>query len=176
MDYPNILTEATLKLKTKVILFSGISLFIGLTKVLPTKLALIGLSFENSPKIIGWFLIVSTAFLFINYITMLLLDVVKYFKKNIINIKGKNLTGDTIGLTYKEISQAYEYNQNYQEEQRSTLADEVDDIHRKIKNLEESFDNKHLAFYNIVEFFFNGLLPTILAIFGFIYLYRFLVE
>ena len=52
MDNTSILTETTLKLKTKVLLFSGVSLFIGLTKALPTKLSLIGLNFENTPKIL----------------------------------------------------------------------------------------------------------------------------
>lgn len=181
MYYQNILTETTLKLKTKVLLFSGVSLFIGLTKVLPTKLSLIGLNFGHSTKTLGWFLIVITALLSINFIIMLGLDISKYFKKNIIYIKKKNLTGDFIGFTFKEIGEEYNkqevFNQDYQEEQsRSTLALEADSLYEKIKILENSFDTKHLKFYNIVELLFNGILPIILAIFGFIYLYGFLIQ
>jgi len=180
MSYPSILTETTQKLKTKVLLFSGVSLFIGLTKVLPTKLSLIGLNFEHSAKILGWFLIIITAVLFTNFLIMLILDISKYFKKNIINLKGKRLTGDTIGLTYEEIGEEYDrqeaYNQLNYEEQRGTLGDEAEDIHRKMKLLENSFDNTHLKFFNIIELLFNAVLPIILAILGFIYLYCFLVK
>ena len=111
---------------------------------------------------------------------MLILDISKYFKKNIINLKGKKLTGDTIGLTYEEIGEEYDrqeaYNQLNYEEQRGTLGDEAEDIHRKMKLLENSFDNTHLKFFNIIELLFNAVLPIILAILGFIYLYCFLVK
>ncbi len=178
MDYQNILTETTLKLKTKILIFSGASLFIGLTKALPTKLSLIGLNFEDNTKILGWLLIIVTVFLFIHFVIMVSLDITKYFKKNIINRKAKVLTGDTIGLTYKEIGEEYDSQQeyeNYQDERRGSLGDEAEDIHRKIKILENSFDNTHLRFYNIIELVFNGLVPIALAILGFKYLYCFLI-
>ncbi|MGB6327431.1 MAG: hypothetical protein WBF48_00770 [Halarcobacter sp.] len=179
MDNSNILKESTLKLKTKVLLFSGVSLFIGLTKALPTKLSLIGLNFESTPTILGWFLIAITTFFLSNFIIILNLDIIEYFKKNIINGKAKNLTGDTIGFTYEEIDDEYnrqnEYNENYQEP-RGSLSDEAEDIHRKIKILENDFDNKHLKFTNIIELFFNALVPIVLALFSLVFLYNFLTQ
>jgi hypothetical protein len=144
-------------------------------------LTLIGLDFENTPKILGWFLIVITVVLFINFVLMLGLDIVKYFKRNIINNKAQKLTSDTAGMTYDDIDKEYKRQEQYQEEYREvrghwSLGDEAEEIRRKVKALQESFDIKHLRFYNIVELLFNGVLPTILAIFGFIYLYCFLIQ
>jgi hypothetical protein len=179
MNDQNILTEITQKLKTKVLIFSGVALFIGITKTLPTELSLIGMKFKNE-KVLGWFLIAIMAFLLAHFLVMIFLDITKYFKKNIINIKARNFTGDTIGLTYKEIGEEYDKREQYNEfdpdKNRGTLSEEANDIHRKIKILEDSFDSKHLNFYNIIELLFNVFVPIFLAILGMKYLYCFLMQ
>ena len=138
MDTSNILTEKALKLKTKVVIFSGVSLFIGLTKTLPTELSLIGLSLVNSPKVLGWFLFSITTILFINFFVVLVLDYVMYFKKNILHFKGKNFTGNTIGLTYKEIGEEYDKQEDTSPAavRDGSLGDEAEDINRQFKALE----------------------------------------
>ena len=176
MDNQNILSEDTLKLKTKVLVFAGVSLFIGLTKVLPTKLSLIGLNFNQNEKVVGWFLLVITISLFINFIIIASLNIIKYFKYHLIQRKARTLTGNTIGLTYDEIGKAYDsQHEYYDEEQGGSLSDEADDIKRKIKTLEDKFDKNHISFNNIIEILFNFLLPIILAIISIKYLYSFLV-
>jgi hypothetical protein len=175
MDNANVLAETTLKLKTKVLLFSGVSLFIGVTKTLPTKLSLIGLDLASNPKILGWFIFGITTVLFINFLIVLALDYIKHFKTNILSIKGKKLTGDTIGLTYDEIGEEYDI-QGYsnQNEPEGTLGEEAEDIHRKFKILENDFDKRHFSLTNLIEFFFNVALPVVLAIVGLRFLYCFL--
>ncbi len=180
MNDTNILKESTLKLKTKVLIFSGISLFIGLTKSLPTKLSLIGLSFKNNEKILGWFLISITIFLCLHFIMMVILDLREYFKGNIINKQAKNLTSDIIGLTHEEISEEYHkhddyYNELYENERTGSLSEEAEDIKGKTTILENSFDLKHIKLQNIVELFFNVIAPMILAIFGLLSLCSFLI-
>jgi hypothetical protein len=146
---------------------------------LPTKLALIGLDFENNGKIIGWFLFTITLILFINFLVFIILDYTKYFRSNLLNKKLEQLTGDTIGLTYKEIGKEYdrqeEYTENYQNDNAGSLRDEANDIKRKIQILENRFDLKHLRFYHLNELFFNALIPIILTSFGLKYLYYFLI-
>lgn len=181
MDNQKIFTEETLKLKTKVLLFSGVSLFVGLTKTLPTKLALIGMDFEKSGKILGWFLIAITVYLLIHFVVMLYLDLRKFHKKNIIKAKGKNVTGDTIGFTEEDIAEEYArqeelYKDMTDDARRGSLGDELDDIRRKIKALEEKFDAKQVTLQYKIELFFNGALPINLAIAGIIYLLCFLVQ
>jgi len=146
---------------------------------LPTKLALIGLNFENNGKIIGWFLFTITLILFINFLVLIILDITKYFKSNLLNKKLEQLTGDTMCLTYREIGEEYdrqeEYRENYQNENTGSLGDEANDIKRKIQILENKFDLKHLGFHHINELFFNALIPIILTSFGLKYLYYFLI-
>ena len=47
MNEGNIFQDGTIKLKTKVLLFSGVSLFVGLSEALPSKISLIGLNLEG---------------------------------------------------------------------------------------------------------------------------------
>ncbi len=107
------------------------------------------------------------------------LDLVQYFKSNLINKKAKKFTGETLGMTHDEIGEEYERQneQQYREDERTgSLGTEVDDIKRQIKQLENSFDKKHLTFQNIIELFFNAIVPIIVAILGLKYLYCFLLQ
>ena len=179
MNSSNILAESTLKLKKNTLIFSGVSLFIGLTKSLPTKINLIGLDLTSNPKTLGWFIFYITLVLFIHYFFVLTLDYLIYFKKNILSRKGKKLRGDVLDLTSDEISEEIDDRHdgtecNQQEEGAGTLEQEAVDIKRKFKVLENDFDAK-LNFTNfVIEFFFNALLPFFLALFGLIYLCNFL--
>jgi len=175
MSHQNIFSEDTNKLKTKLYISSGLSLFVGLTKTLPTKFSIIGLNFEYNKKILGWFLFSITIFLFVHFTIIASLNVIKYFKDYFINRKSKTLTGDIIGLTYKEIGEDYSRQDQYIDtEPKGSLSNEVQDIHRKIKSLEEKFDKKHLNYYNLTEIIFNYATPIVLAIISIGYLYCFL--
>ena len=94
-----ILSEKTLKLKTKIFIFSLISLFIGLTHSLPKNIVLLGLKIEENQHLIGWFLFWITVTISINFIIYSLIDLSKYFKNSIIKILSKNIQSETIGLT-----------------------------------------------------------------------------
>jgi hypothetical protein len=76
----SIFQDETQKLKTQVLIFSGVSLFIGITKALPKKLAVIGLDFENSQDVLGWFLFVITLYLLVYFLILAVLDLIKYFQ------------------------------------------------------------------------------------------------
>jgi hypothetical protein len=113
------------------------------------------------------------------------LDLVKFFKNNLINKKAKNFTGETLGLTFDDISNEYDRQadilqddiyQNDRNENIGSLGYEADDIKRQIKLLESSFDKKHLTFQNIVELTFNIIVPLIVATVGLTYLYCFLIQ
>ena len=175
MNSSNILAESTLKLKKNTLIFSGVSLFIGLTKSLPTKINLIGLDLTSNPKTLGWFIFYITLVLFFHYFFVLTLDYLIYFKKNILSRIGKKLTGDILGFTSDDLEdQHYGRECNQQEEGAGTLGQEAVDIKRKYKVLENDFDAK-LNFTNfVIEFFFNALLPFFLALFGLICLCNFL--
>jgi len=120
--------------------------------------------------------LIITIFLFINFVLIALLDLIKYFKKNILYTKGKKLTGNTIGLTYDEINNEYKRNNNQEHNQCGTLSAEIEDIHNKIKIIQDNFDKKYFQFSNIIELLFSFIVPTILAIVSSVCLYTFLAQ
>ncbi len=179
MSYQNILSEETKKIKTKVLIFGGVSLFIGITQKLPTKFPLIEFDFNGIEKILGWFILVITVFLLIHFVTLAVLNIWNYHKNYFISKDAKNLTGDTLNMNYNEIEQECNKQLNSSdvssESQIGTLSGEMDDIKRKIKDLTDKFDKKHITFSNIIEIIFNLVFPFILAILGTMYLFCFLI-
>ncbi len=174
-----IFLESTEKLKTKVLIFSGVSLFVGLTKSLPTEVSLKGLNLEGKECIVGWFLFIITFYLTIHFVVLVGFDLIKFFKDSIISKKSKNLRGDTIGLTYEEIGEEYDRQNEYLEnnnfdEHAGTLGAEAEDIHRKIQKLKDDFDITYVSIYNKIDIVFNGIVPFALSIIGLWYLYCFL--
>ena len=89
MEYQKIFSDSTLKLKTKLMISSSICLFIGISKSLPTKLALIGLDLKNNENLIGWFLLVITFIIFINFVFMAYLDYSKFRNNDIFEKRNK---------------------------------------------------------------------------------------
>lgn len=181
MNNKNIFTDTTLKLKTKVIIFSGLSLFIGITEILPKKLVLFGLDFEKNERVLGWFLIIITLYLFIHFILIAILDMRIYFQNHLLDSKIKSLSGDTIGLNMSEISGAYELQQSEHhhdslDESRGTLYGESEDIQNKSKKLYDTFNSKHIQMYEKIELFFYFITPLLLGMVSMYYLFRFLIK
>ncbi|WP_066354351.1 hypothetical protein [Aliarcobacter skirrowii] len=179
MKRNTIFQEETIKLKTKVLIFSGISLFVGLSETLPSKISLIGLNLVGKECIVGWFLFIITSYLLTHFLLLVTLDLIRFFKKHIVNVKARNFTGNCIGLTYKEIGEEYErqheYNDNRDDEDDGTLSGEASDITRQIKVLEDRFDSLHLGIYNIINISTDAVIPFILGIIGLKFLYCFLI-
>jgi len=175
------LTETTLKLKPKVITFAGVSLFIGITQSLPTKISLLGLDLTNNPKALGWFILVMTMVLFIQFLVAVTLDCVMHFKDSIVDIKVKDLKSADLSMTHKDINETYDSGvahglvKHLQDQKEVSTSSEEDDLERQEIGLRTRFDKKHLTIRALVEFLFDVVLPVFLAGFGLIYLYSYLV-
>ena len=173
----NIFTETTLKLKTKFIFVSGISLFIGLTETLPTKLALIGLSFEKNEKILGWFLLAITIVLFMHFLLIGIVEVRKYYKSRILHPIIEKLTARmdmTLDLINSDEYNRHEYSERIDIDTEDTLAVEENDIENKKEIIEFTFDKQHLKFSEIIELVFNLILPISLGVVSIYFLCNFL--
>ena len=175
------LTDTTLKLKPKLITFAGVSLFIGITQSLPTKISLLGLDLTNNPKALGWFILVMTMVLFIQFLVAVTLDCVMYFKDSIVAIKVKDLKSANLSMRHNDINETYEsevnhgYVKHLQDQKEVSTSSEARDLKRQEIELRARFDKKHITINAIVEFLFNVVLPVVLAGFGLIYLYSYLV-
>ena len=96
------LSEEAKKIKSKFLVLSGISLFIGLTKALPQKVSLLGLDLSSSQHVLGWFVFFVTLVLLINFLIVTLLELVEYYLPSLIKIKTDKTIGDTLGLNPDE--------------------------------------------------------------------------
>ena len=78
--YKSPLSEETLKLRRNSVLASLISLFIGLTQEIPTKFALLGITFESVEKqiIVGWGIFFITLYLFLHFLSVAALELARW--------------------------------------------------------------------------------------------------
>lgn len=94
--------ESFQKAKVKLLVLSGISLFIALTQALPQKVSLLGLDLSSYPKVAGWFILAVTVYFFLTSLLYGTLDLIKHYLPTIILNKTQNLSGSILGLTEEE--------------------------------------------------------------------------
>lgn len=71
-----IFSNKSQKLKVNLTVMSGVSLFVGLTESLPTKLTIIGLELGKNNAILGWFIFFITLYFVLHLIIISALDLV----------------------------------------------------------------------------------------------------
>jgi len=77
--YDSPFSDETKVLRRNSLLISGICLFIGLTGELPSKLALLGVSFTTPQQsIIGWFLFAVLVYFFLHFISNAAIEIAKW--------------------------------------------------------------------------------------------------
>ena len=166
------ISEKTQKIKTKSLALSGVSLFIGLTQSMPTKISLIGLNLEKNELILGWFIFFITIYLLFHFIIMVVVELIEFNSSFFIRKKTNKTTGDTLGLSIDEVM-APEYEAEYREKENSlgTPEQELDDINRKNKIIHQKFNNILGKSRNYITIIFEVFIPIILSIAGLVYLF-----
>ncbi|CAB5508204.1 hypothetical protein AZO1586I_2479, partial [Bathymodiolus thermophilus thioautotrophic gill symbiont] len=72
-------SDQTKKIKSKCMIFSGVSLFLGLTETLPKKFSLVGLDLSENEEVLGWFIFYITLILFLNFIVVTTIEISGYY-------------------------------------------------------------------------------------------------
>jgi len=67
------------KIKSKLLVLSGVSLFIGLTKALPENFSFISMDLSHNPAVLGWFIFYITLCLLLIFITVSALDITENY-------------------------------------------------------------------------------------------------
>jgi len=165
------LSEDTKKTKAKLLVLSGVSLFIALSEALPTKVAILGLDLSKNEMITGWFVLAVTVYFLAYFIILSALNVIEYYLPSYIAKKTENITGDTIGLTKEECSPEDEDQYEYE---RGTTSGEMFEISRKSKIITYRYSNGFQRLSNYSTFMFEILLPVIFSVVSLMYLLCFL--
>jgi len=96
------LSDDLKKIKAKVLVLSGIALFIALSKVLPQKVDILGLDLSKNETMTGWFVMAVFACFLISFLIFSVVELIKYYLPSLIVRRTANTTGGTIGLTADE--------------------------------------------------------------------------
>ena len=77
--YESPFSDETKVLRRNSLLSSGICLFIGITGELPTKFALLGVSFSATQQdLIGWFILAVSAYFYLHFVSIAAVEVAKW--------------------------------------------------------------------------------------------------
>ena len=164
------------KLKSKLLILSGVALFIGLTEALPKKLTLIGLDLSNNQEILGWFIFFITLILLFNYAVVAVLGLTEYYLPSLIKKETDKSTGDTLGLTPDECMQSQEEQEFYDNNSNiGTPEQELKDISRKNTKIIYGYKNTFIKTHNVVVIIFEFIAPLVFSIISISYLYKYII-
>ncbi len=162
------------KIKTKVLVMSGISLFISLTRALPQKVAILGLDLSKNETMAGWFVLAVTAYFLMNFIIFSIVEIIKYYLPDLIGCKTKNTRGDTIGLTAEECYPDHE--NEYYDSERGTTSGEINDIERKNQFITYKYNSNFVKFSNAVKLTIDFVFPIVFSLMSLSFLSCFLIN
>ncbi|MBQ4810114.1 hypothetical protein J8M20_02150 [Pseudoalteromonas luteoviolacea] len=162
------------KIKTKVLVMSGVSLFIALTQALPQKVAILGLDLSKNETMAGWFVLAVTAYFLISFLIYSTIEVIEYYLPSLIGRKTANTTGDIIGLTADECYPDHE--NEYYDEDAGTPNGEMNDIKRKNKEITYKYESNFVRASNFVNLTMGLIFPIVFSLISLTLLYCFLID
>lgn len=158
------------KTKDKMLLISGVSLFVSLTKTLPDKVTALGLDLDGKEAVFGWFIFAISAYFLTRFIALSAIELVQYYLPDFISTKISKTTGDTIGLTADECFK----NEHEDDYEIGTASGEIHEINKKNEIIQRTYKVRFVKFSNGVTLFFELLGPVIFSILSITLLYGFL--
>lgn len=164
------LSDDLKKIKTKLLVLSGVSLFISLTKALPQKVAILGLDLSKNETMAGWFVFAVTLYFLLIFLIFSLIEVIQYYLPTLIGRKTANTTGDTIGLTAEECFPDHAENDT----DIGTVSGELEEINLKNQKITYKYKRNFIKFSNMVKLSSEFAFPIIFGCVSVSYLYCFL--
>jgi zinc transporter ZupT len=149
------------KIKTKVLVMSGISLFIALTQALPQKVAILGLDLSKNETMAGWFVLAITAYFLISFIVFSIIEIIQYYLPTLIGRKTAKTTGDTIGLTADECFPDHEH--EHYDQDTGTTSGEINDIKRKNQEITYKYKSNFVRVSNFVKLATDFVFPIVFS-------------
>lgn len=162
-----VFSDQTKKIRSKYIIFSGVSLFVGLTETLPKKFSLLGLDLSENQEVLGWFIFYVTLILFLNFIVVTTIEIRGHYIPLFIQNQKIQTISDIEGLTDDEIL-------DYYEPPTGKIASQFQSIERKNRRIVYNYKKMHVYTHNVAVFLFELISPVIFSFIGMYYLYSYL--
>ncbi len=162
-------SEELQKLKSKLLVLSGISLFIGLTEALPQKVAILGFDLSQNSTITGWFILAVTFYFLFKFFITAILEIIQHSLPFIIYKKISKTTGDTIGLTADEC-----FTPRSDDEDIGTHIGELKEISSKNEKISYKYKRSYITLSNLTVISVDFVFPVVLWLISIYYLHSFL--
>lgn len=167
-------SEDLRRLKSKLILFSGVSLFIGLTETLPKEFALIGLEFSGREEILGWFIFWATAAFLATFFVSSGLEIVGSSIPSITKWKRDGITsiyGNTMQDIYEQLEEDYPPDMEGQSHN-----DQLKDIQRQNDRIITGYETTLQGLQYWLDILLNCIGPITFSSVSLFYLYQHLMQ
>ena len=164
------LSDDTQKTKVKVLVLSGVSLFIALTQSLPSKVAILGLDLSKNEKVTGWFILAILLYFSVRFILLSIVELLQYYLPELLANKISKTTGDIIGLTAEECNLPY----GESEYVPGTTHGELYEINLKNEQITYRYKKGFIKIANAINWLFELMLPLIFSFISTYYLYSFI--
>ncbi|TYL48975.1 hypothetical protein FXV75_14220 [Marinomonas sp. IMCC 4694] len=158
-------------MKSKLLVLSGISLFVALTQALPQKVAILGLDLSKNETMAGWFILAISSYFLISFIIFSALEIIQYYIPDLISKKTSKTTGDTIGL---EIEECYSESES-DDPDVGTPSGDAKEINAKNQKITYQYKNNFIMFSNLVKLVTEFAFPIVFGVISLYLLYQFLI-
>lgn len=167
------LSDDLKKIKSKLLVLSGISLFVALTQALPQKVAILGLDLSKNETMAGWFILAISSYFLISFIVFSALEIIQYYIPDLISKKTSKTTGDTIGL---EIEECYSESESESDDlDVGTPSGDAKEINAKNQKITYQYKNNFTMFSNLVKLVTEFAFPIVFGVISLYLLYHFLI-
>jgi len=170
-----VFSDKTKKIRSKYIILSGVSLFIGLTEALPKKFSLIGLDLSNNQEVLGWFIFFINLILLFNFVVVASLELIEHYLPLLIKKETYETTGDTLGLNIEECIQ-HQASNDGEGDRIGTPEQELKDISGKNTTIADNYKNLYVKIHDITVLIFEYIFPVVFSLFGMYFILNFLLS
>lgn len=164
-------SDNTLKIKSKTIVLSVVSLFVGMTEALPKKFTLTGLDLSNNQEVLGWFIFYATLILLINLFFSGAIELIEHYLPSLIKKEVDKTVGGVLGLTVNECLMGQEVEEP---DNTGTVSGEMEDIRIKNVAITNKYKKNYINTHDLVKILFEFVGPIVFSVFGLIYLYMYI--
>lgn len=167
-----VLSDESQKTKAKMLVFSGVALFVALTQTLPSKVAILGMDLSQNEEVTGWFILAVSLYFFVRFMLLSLVETLQYYLPSLISNRTSKTIGNTIGLTAEECDPPFDES----EYEPGTTHGERFEIDRKNERITYRYKSGFVKVANAITWLLELVFPAMISAVSVYCLWSFLIS
>ena len=153
------------KLRGKMLAWAGACLFISITKILPSKIELLGLDLTDNESTLGWF-IAAICFLYtLHFLLAASLALLRHFLPAIRKNLTKNIQSPLYGINAKERMQQEAQEEYYQNRAGpGSISEDIAELSRLTNSKNECINTVYTCTVNLIRIGFGMVFPFLFSV------------